>query len=67
MTFRKRDLKTIYAALHAAIRWEESLAEAYDHMKKDPAYGKARRTAKKYGKLSRKIYTEIFFDPAKKV
>ena len=55
MTFNKRDLLTIYAALYAWIQWEESLAEAYAHMKHDPAYGKAMRTAKKYARLRLRI------------
>lgn len=55
MTFDKRSLRTLFAALYAAIKWEESLADAYNHIKEDPEYGKARRTAKKYAVLRLKI------------
>jgi len=55
VTFDKRSLQTIYAALHAAIQWELDLAEAYGNLKGDPAYRTALRTAKKYGRIRLQI------------
>ena len=55
MKFNRRTLMDIRAALSAAISFEKDLAEAYAHMKKDPAYGMAIRTAKKYARIRLQI------------
>lgn len=65
MTFNKGTLKTIAAALLAAVGWEESLAEAYDHVNGSPERVKALRAAKRYAKLRARIVQAISMDSTK--
>lgn len=65
MTFDKRSLRTVCAALSAATQWEESLADAYCHMKTNPVYRKALLAARKYSKLRLRIVKELTSERSK--
>ncbi len=60
LNVNKPSLEILAKALRDAISWQESLAEAYSHMKQDPQYSVIQKKISQYKKLLVKVRESIF-------